>query len=562
MKALRLKTLLNTISFKLFSIILTIVALLIILCTYSNIQSRNILLHQVESIHENMLKSFLSQIENQMRNSMAYTINLALFETDPQLLAYSTDEAAIQYAKLRVLNNLSEKIITNNLIDAYFILTRDAKEETDFIMANKNSNSTKERRAVHEYMLSAINSIDSDLFSGDMKWEVVSINHTNCLLQIAAYRQDIYVGAYINMDHLSSLFTPEDNSGTNFQCIPNSQIESLVQKNNKDMLLVTQNSSLASFSLVEHLSNNVILHSLPFMQKYILLISVILVLVLPILVLLLSRIIIKPLQILTDAMKLIQNGDIDYRIPPYRTTNELNLVNLTFNQMINQVQDLKIAVYEERINVQRSQLRNLQLQIQPHFLINSLNMVYNLIKNEDYDTAGKLICCSVDYFRYMVKVDEDLVPLNEELAHIKAFLEIQTIRYQDKFTYSIHVDRQIADMLIPPVLIQSFVENSIKYGLRMSAPVHISICVDSFEAEYYPYAAIIISDTGPGYPPEYLQLLNQGKKIVDNNVEHIGIRNAVQRLSILFEGKAKWHFYNDNGAVSQIVLPAKFSDSE
>jgi two-component system sensor histidine kinase YesM len=526
-------------------------------------QSRNVLLQQVQSTHENMLNSFLYQIENQMKYSMSYTINLALFETDPQILAYSNDESDVQYAKLRVLNELSEKIISNNLIDAYFIITRDNKDELDFIMVSQSSNSTIERRAVREYLLSVIDTIDENLFSGDMNWNIATINDNDCLVQISAYKQEIFVGTYINMKHLISNFDQDADTGVTLLCIPDSQIENLVQRiDGDDMLMITQHSSLTSFSLVELVPNVIILRSLPFMQKYIVLISIISVMVLPILILILRRIVINPLMILTKAMNYIHNGNMDYRIPPYHTSNELNLVNHTFNQMINQVQHLKIVVYEEQIKAQRSQLRNLQLQIKPHFLINSLNMVYNFINNEDYDLAVKLIRYSVDYFRYMVKIDEDFVPLNEELDHVKTFLEIQSIRYKDKFTFSFDVDKQIDDMLIPPVLIQSFVENSIKYAIQMSKPIHINISVSSFEREYYPYATIVISDTGPGYPQEYLQLLNQGKKIIDNNGEHIGIRNAIQRLAFLFNGNAKWHFYNNNGAISQFIIPATFDISE
>ena len=139
MKIMRLKEFLNTISFKLFAIILTIVTLLIVLYTYNNYQSRNVLIHQVQNTHENMLRTYLYQIDNQMRDSMAYTMGLALFENDPQLIASSTNEADIQYAKMRVVNDLSEKIISNNLIDAYFVITRNSGDELNFITAYQST---------------------------------------------------------------------------------------------------------------------------------------------------------------------------------------------------------------------------------------------------------------------------------------------------------------------------------------------------------------------------------------------------------------------------------------
>jgi two-component system, sensor histidine kinase YesM len=228
--------------------------------------------------------------------------------------------------------------------------------------------------------------------------------------------------------------------------------------------------------------------------------------------------------------------------------------------MMDTVQNLKINVYEEQIKVQKSQLRNLQLQINPHFLINSLNMVNNLLQNEDSATAKKLILHSVDYFRYMTKADNDFVPLYEEINHIKDYLDIQKIRYKDKFTYSINVNKLIEDMLIPPMLIQNFVENSIKYAIDMNKVIHLSVKVEYFEVDYYPYAKIVISDSGIGYPPDRLERLNSGKKPQHSLGGQIGIFNSIQRIKFLYQGKGNWKFYNDGGAVSEIILPALFED--
>jgi len=104
------------------------------------------------------------------------------------------------------------------------------------------------------------------------------------------------------------------------------------------------------------------------------------------------------------------------------------------------------------------------------------------------------------------------------------------------------------------------VENSIKYALRTDKRIHIGVKIYAFEVDFYPFAKIIISDTGGGYPTHQLQRLNQGEVIHDQHGEHIGIRNSVQRLSLLYAGKAEWQFYNQGGAVSEISLPVLFQD--
>lgn len=93
-------------------------------------------------------------------------------------------------------------------------------------------------------------------------------------------------------------------------------------------------------------------------------------------------------------------------------------------------------------------------------------------------------------------------------------------------------------------MLQNLVGNAIKYALSLNDILHISISVSFLEQNYFPYAKIIVSDTGPGFTPEQLTQLNSGEKVVKKDGSHIGIYNSMQRLSILFAGKAKWRFYN------------------
>ena len=123
------------------------------------------------------------------------------------------------------------------------------------------------------------------------------------------------------------------------------------------------------------------------------------------------------------------------------------------------------------------------------------------------------------------------------------------------------MDREIGDILVPPVLLQGMVENSIKYALSLDKILHISICIRYIEKDYYPYADIEVSDNGNGFPEDYLPLLNSGEKIVRDDGAHIGLRNTMQRLHFLFSDKAECHFGNRDGAVSTILIPATFDES-
>lgn len=492
------------------------------------------------------------QIDNQLNNAATFAINTALFQNDPQL-ALSSKESESVLAKQRISLTLSEQIVNiGNIIDTLFVFTDD-----DFIPAHKISLETAERSAVKSYVIEMAPELETNGMKS--RWNIAKINNHFSMVYISTGDNGVVTGFYVNLDRLISHYTPND-SQISLLLLRTQEATTVRSEHSESGVVITVSSRAAPISFVEIIPFDTILKSLPFMQKYTLIVSIMVLLLLPFTYFLLRTIVVQPIQKLNNAMKHIQRGELQFRISPYRVSNEIAVVNQTFNQMMDEVQELKISVYEEEIKAQKSRLRNLQMQIQPHFIINSLNMVYNLLENNDPQTAKKMIVHSVDFYRYMVKVDIDLVPLYEEIRHVNTYLQIQSIRYKNKFTYSIETSPLIADMLVPPMLIQNFVENSIKYAIQADKNIHISVNVESFEVDFYPYAKIIISDTGYGYPDHQLERLNQGRVIIDQNGEHIGIRNSVQRLSLLFEGKAKWRFFNQNGAVSELIVPAQFTE--
>lgn len=555
----KLRFIYNSISFKIILYIIIILTPLISLLIYNNYKSRESLLRQVENVHKNMLQSYIYQIDSQLKSAMSYTLDMALFQDDPKILINEHDESDIAIVKYRIFANLSNRLISNNLIDAFFLYV---KSGNYFVIASQAAISSNELDELKRYLLSDSQLLSSANSLPKSNWFFTNIANNNALINMSYNKGDVIAGAYVNTDSLLNKYIRKNAINLEMLFVPSDSIYLENSNISRDTVFIACDSSVASISLAEYLPKADILNSLPFIHKYILLISIILILTIPVLILLMKLTVVNPLQRLNKAMVRIRLGDLTHRIKLQRSSNEFEIVNEIFNEMMDTVQNLKINVYEEQIKVQKSQLRNLQLQIKPHFLINSLNMVNNLIYNKDLTTAKDLILHSVDYFRYMSKADNDFVLLNEEVRHITNYLEIQKIRYVDKFTYSIDINQLIEDMLIPPMLIQNFIENSIKYAIEMSSLIHISIKVEYFEVDYYPYAKIIISDTGVGYPSNILDRLNSGRKIKDSLGEHIGIYNSVQRIKILYDGKGSWKFYNDGGAVSEFTLPALFQNDD
>lgn len=544
-------------STKLLSLILVTVIPIVLLLIYNNHCSRETLLRQVEDTHYNMLCSYRNQLDDQLNLALAYSLNLTINENDPQIITRRRDEASIQYAKLRINTDMSEKLLNNHFLNGYFLYAKEQDGSACFLHSSNPSQPICKTQELQPYILSYIQEGKQET-----KWHFCTINNEQYLLLTVQKNDSLCAGAYANITFLLDNFLPDNISGNQLFLFPSDELAAFTDGLSDDEQITFCYSDCADLVLAETFSRSAILDSLPFMQKYTLVISSLVIILVVILLLSIQRIVTLPLLRLASAMYHIQNGDFDYRIPPAKVSTEIDLINNTFNHMAGDIEHLKINVYEEQLNVQKSQLRNLQLQIKPHFLINSLNMVHNLIETNQLPLARQLIIYSIDYFRYMVRVDQNLVPLNEEIAHVKAYLEIQSIRYLNRFTYSVKTDPMVDDMLVPPIMIQNLVENSMKYSLFLSHILHINIQVSSFEKDYFPYARIVISDSGQGFPPDQLKYLNQGEKIIKKDGEHIGIHNTIQRLNILFAGKASWRFYNEAGAVCEITLPATFLDTE
>lgn len=161
-----------------------------------------------------------------------------------------------------------------------------------------------------------------------------------------------------------------------------------------------------------------------------------------------------PLKKLDEAMKEIENENLEYRIEPYKSSLELEHINRVFNHMASQIKELTIEAYEKDIEKLEIEATNLRLQINPHMLLNSLNMIYSLSQSKNYQCIQDFIMNLVQYFRYALRKTDDFVTLKAEMDFVKSYLEIQKIRFPGAFSYTYDMDEELAGMEIPPLLIE------------------------------------------------------------------------------------------------------------
>jgi two-component system sensor histidine kinase YesM len=157
----------------------------------------------------------------------------------------------------------------------------------------------------------------------------------------------------------------------------------------------------------------------------------------------------------------------------------------------------------------------------------------------------------------MFRSNAEFVALKDELLHVKNYLRIQELRFPGNLTTEFVVPEFLSGTPVPPLIIHTFVENTIKHSVTLDEPIHLSIEIDVIENEEKSGIRISIKDTGKGFTEDILHKLQTGEKIVDEQGEHIGIRNAQKRLMLLYDGIADFSCRNEKngGAVIEMILP-------
>lgn len=236
---------------------------------------------------------------------------------------------------------------------------------------------------------------------------------------------------------------------------------------------------------------------------------------------------------------------------------ELEHANKLFKNLLEQIKIFKIDIYERELEKQRIQLDYMKLQIKPHFFLNCLTNIYSMAQMQMFEEIQSMAISTSNYFRYIFQNGQDFVKLSDEIDHVRIYLEIQKHRYRDAFSYRFEQAEGMDNMKIPPLVLQTFIENSVKYAVSRVSEVHIHLAAERMLEADEELAVIRISDTGPGFADEILKKLVSGQPLDQSMGNHIGIMNTLERLELLYRHKAKVTFSNseNGGACVTIYLP-------
>lgn len=265
-----------------------------------------------------------------------------------------------------------------------------------------------------------------------------------------------------------------------------------------------------------------------------------------------------PLNKLRSVMEKFSRGNLDVRLEEKNTNSEIDVLNHTFNEMAEQIVDLKIDVYEAELAREKTESNYMRVQIQPHFYTNILNLIYGLAQLKDFASIHKLSMTTGAYFRYLLGEKGTFVLLREEIQCVKNYIQIQQIRYKDEMEFELNAEEGMERQMVLPMILQTFAENSVKHNIGLVPLLRIRIDISSGNDRIY----ITVRDNGAGFEPDMLERINKNENI-SNKGEHIGITNVKERLRIFYGDTASVEINSRPGeTLVKVVLPEILTQEE
>lgn len=306
----------------------------------------------------------------------------------------------------------------------------------------------------------------------------------------------------------------------------------------RTFIIVRQKSSVTGWTLLIMTPVSAVTEGITVLRTTIVASAGIGTLLFALLSLLLSTIITRPV------LRLIKTMRGARLVVPKRTeivssTIEINELNRTYNQMVDNIEQLIRVVYEKELLQSRTELKALQAQINPHFLYNTLEALYwSLMEKEEEELARYVIAMS-ELFRYTITGSgkEEWVTLGDELEHIEKYLLIMKMRFGDRLAWDIESAPEYASVRLPKLLIQPFVENAIQHGVEGKiGPGMVRIrVIRSVDGEDL---VISVEDDGAGMDEDALRTLLQGLEngfVPSSRKSGMGMANVLRRISLFFE---------------------------
>lgn len=269
---------------------------------------------------------------------------------------------------------------------------------------------------------------------------------------------------------------------------------------------------------------------------------------------LLSRYLSKPVNELDEAMKRVEKGDYDAELSSGRE-DEMGRLTASFNRMTREYrQNLERSVQRER-ELNETELSMMQAQLNPHFLYNTLDSIKWLGVTNGVPQVAAVASGLAVLLRAGISGDR-LITLERELELLEKYLDIQSLRFEDRFAWEIDVDERFQHCIVPKLILQPLVENSIIHGVANMDDGYIKLSA----REESGTLILSVQDNGVGIPQDVLDWLNAPGRDVPGG--HLGLKNVDRIVRLYYGSDYGISAYSTPGEGSRVELRLPMNKEE
>ena len=237
----------------------------------------------------------------------------------------------------------------------------------------------------------------------------------------------------------------------------------------------------------------------------------------------------KPLSKLVEKMSRVRDGQFDQYVE-IEGANEIKELSITFNSMLDELNKYINQIVKVQEEKRRLEIHALQMQINPHYIFNTLSSIKWLIWQGDPEKSTKVLDAFIMLLRNTISNTDEFITVEEEMRNLENYMLINNTRYGDKVSVEMYVMEDCEEYMVPKLILQPFIENAFFHAFPSNRKGTISIFVRRYEDNI----RFEIIDDGIGMNRETLQYINDDKGQKKDYFTGIGINNVDNRIKMIY----------------------------
>lgn len=509
-----------------------------VLLIYSTQSYMAALRFQMINSGRNVMELAMLRLDNQMDTMELYLYTQSTEDSDFIRVSMDEGDDFFLVSLHSVYRDFSNNLAVNSISGFYYLM---AEESQQTVVAFSNDQS-ENRETVQAFLAQREESF------GPSVWKLVEIGERQylfreCVEESVRYGSAIDVSGFLEQINANVRFDDSAVALLGWDELPQGFDLRQMTLEQNGTLYVYARSDNAPVVVELQVDQDTIYYSLPIVNRVAFVFSFACLLLVPFLYILFHRMILRPLGVLDRAFRAIESGQADYRITQKLSSREFSHMAHSFNAMAQQITHLKIESYERELEKSKILMRNIQLQVRPHFMLNLFHLIYSMAQIQNYKGIQEMTLYLSKYFRKLFSKG-DVHTLAEECELVSGYFKVLYTQYPDCFGFTQELDESVKEVKIPTFLLHSIMENVGKYAVSVGNYIDITL-------RSYPQggmAVLEVVDDGPGIPPDILEQIQRQVPVEKKDGRHIGIWNARKRLKLLC------------GEEAELLVESRFSE--